>query len=31
MAQGGLLMEGSPEAVRTDRRVLEAYLGGAPS
>ncbi len=31
MAEGGLLMEGSPEAVRTDRRVLEAYLGGAPS
>jgi len=31
MAQGGLLMEGSPEEVRTDPRVLEAYLGGAPA
>jgi len=30
MAQGGLLMQGTPEEVRTDARVLEAYLGGAP-
>jgi len=28
MHQGELLVEGSPEAVRTDDRVLEAYLGG---
>lgn len=31
MAQGELLMEGDPERVRTDPRVLEAYLGGAPA
>ncbi len=31
MAQGGLLMEGPPDAVRRDPRVLEAYLGGAPA
>ncbi|MBN9461572.1 MAG: ABC transporter ATP-binding protein [Burkholderiales bacterium] len=31
MAQGKLLMQGSPEAVRSDARVLEAYLGGAPA
>lgn len=30
MAQGSLLMTGTPEQVRTDDRVLEAYLGGAP-
>ncbi len=30
MAQGGLLMQGTPDEVRTDARVLEAYLGGAP-
>ncbi|MCC7456424.1 MAG: ABC transporter ATP-binding protein [Nitrospira sp.] len=29
MAQGKLLMEGAPDAVRRDPRVLEAYLGGA--
>ena len=29
LAQGRLLMEGAPEAVRSDPRVLEAYLGGA--
>jgi branched-chain amino acid transport system ATP-binding protein len=29
MAQGRLLVEGDPEAVRTDPRVVEAYLGGA--
>ncbi len=29
LAQGRLLLEGAPEAVRTDPRVLEAYLGGA--
>jgi branched-chain amino acid transport system ATP-binding protein len=28
MHQGQVLMEGSPEAVRTDERVIEAYLGG---
>ena len=27
LAQGKLLMEGEPEAVRADRRVVEAYLG----
>ena len=26
--QGRVLVEGSPEAVRTDERVLDAYLGG---
>ena len=29
MAQGKLLLEGSPDEVRSDPRVLEAYLGGA--
>ena len=29
MAGGRLLMSGSPEAVREDARVVEAYLGGA--
>ncbi len=28
MAQGKLLLEGPPEQVRSDPRVLEAYLGG---
>ena len=28
LAQGRLLMEGTPQAVRSDPRVLEAYLGG---
>lgn len=28
LAHGAVLCEGSPEAVRTDARVLEAYLGG---
>jgi branched-chain amino acid transport system ATP-binding protein len=28
MSQGSKLMEGSPEQVRRDERVLEAYLGG---
>jgi len=28
MSEGRYLMEGPPEAVRTDTRVLEAYLGG---
>ncbi len=30
MAGGRLLLEDDPEAVRTDPRVLEAYLGGGP-
>jgi len=30
LAQGRLLLEGKPEIVRNDPRVLEAYLGGAP-
>ena len=29
MAAGRLLMQGSPDEVRRDPRVLEAYLGGA--
>ena len=28
LAQGKLLLEGPPETVRSDPRVLEAYLGG---
>lgn len=31
MHQGRLLMQGSPDAVRGDARVLEAYLGGVPA
>ncbi len=31
MAQGKLLLEGPPQAVRSDPRVLEAYLGGVPA
>ncbi len=31
LAQGKLLLEGSPQAVHNDPRVLEAYLGGAPA
>jgi branched-chain amino acid transport system ATP-binding protein len=31
MAQGKLLLEGPPEEVRSDPRVLEAYLGGTPA
>jgi ABC-type branched-subunit amino acid transport system ATPase component len=31
MAAGRLLCEGAPEAVTTDARVIEAYLGGAPA
>ena len=30
MAQGKLLLEGAPAEVRSDQRVLDAYLGGAP-
>jgi branched-chain amino acid transport system ATP-binding protein len=26
--QGSVLVEGSPEAVRADDRVIDAYLGG---
>jgi branched-chain amino acid transport system ATP-binding protein len=28
MSEGRHLMEGTPDEVRSDRRVLEAYLGG---
>ncbi|MFZ9449419.1 MAG: ATP-binding cassette domain-containing protein, partial [Alphaproteobacteria bacterium] len=31
MAHGRVLVEGSPDAVRADPRVVEAYLGGAPA
>ncbi len=31
LAQGRLLLEGTPETVRSDARVLEAYLGGVPA
>ena len=31
LAQGRLLLEGAPETVRSDARVLEAYLGGVPA
>lgn len=31
MAQGKLLLEGPPAVVRSDPRVLEAYLGGVPT
>lgn len=31
MAQGRLLMEGTPAKVRGDARVLDAYLGGEPA
>ena len=30
MVNGGLLLEGEPETVRADPRVVDAYLGGAP-
>jgi branched-chain amino acid transport system ATP-binding protein len=30
MAGGALLAAGDPDAIRTDPRVIEAYLGGAP-
>jgi branched-chain amino acid transport system ATP-binding protein len=29
MAQGAIIAEGAPEAIKTDSRVQEAYLGGA--
>jgi branched-chain amino acid transport system ATP-binding protein len=31
MAQGRLLLEGPPDLVRSDSRVLDAYLGGTPA
>jgi branched-chain amino acid transport system ATP-binding protein len=31
MAQGRLILSGSADAVRSDPRVIEAYLGGAPA
>ena len=31
MAQGRLLLEGTPAEVRSDARVLDAYLGGVPA
>jgi branched-chain amino acid transport system ATP-binding protein len=31
MAAGRLLCEGTPEAVIRDPRVIDAYLGGAPT
>ncbi|TPQ31738.1 ABC transporter ATP-binding protein [Cupriavidus pinatubonensis] len=31
MAQGRLLLEGTPAQVRSDARVLDAYLGGVPA
>lgn len=30
MAQGKLILEGSPTTVRSDPGVLDAYLGGVP-
>jgi branched-chain amino acid transport system ATP-binding protein len=29
MAQGAIIAEGAPDAIKTDPRVQEAYLGGA--
>jgi branched-chain amino acid transport system ATP-binding protein len=30
MAQGRVVMQGTPDAVRTDSRVIDAYLGDQP-
>ena len=31
MAEGGVLMEGSPEEIRSDPRLIDAFLGGSTS
>ena len=31
MAEGGILMEGSPEDIRSDPRLIDAFLGDSPS
>ena len=31
MAEGGILMEGSPEEIRSDPRLIDAFLGGSTS
>ena len=31
MAQGAVIAQGEPEAVRIDQGVIDAYLGGGPS
>ena len=31
MAEGGILMRGSPEKIRSDPRLIDAFLGGGAS